>query len=172
MSAVRAPAGGRLSLDLHRVAEIAVGAALVSVSLHVTGSAATLAAGMAVMAPALVTRGRLGVVRWCSPACHRVLDVLLIAALALLPLVPHTEGAALAAITEPAAAVLLLLLVRTDYRARGRAEPRPRTPPPPPSGPPPPPSGPPLVDRTARRLGRLAGIVERAARAAVDRDRD
>ena len=132
-----------------------------------TGSPATLCAGIAVMVPAVVTRGRLAVVHWCSPAGHRVLDVLLIAALALLPLVPRMEGAALAAVTEPAAAVLLLLLVRTDYRARGRAAPRPRT-----SPSPPPPSGPPLVDRTARRLGRLAGIVERAARAALDRDRD
>lgn len=167
-----ASAGGRLSLELHRVAETLVGLALVSVSLHVTGSPATLCAGIAVMVPAVVTRGRLAVVHWCSPAGHRVLDVLLIAALALLPLVPRMEGAALAAVTEPAAAVLLLLLVRTDYRARGRAAPRPRTPPSPPPPSPPPPSGPPLVDRTARRLGRLAGIVERAARAAVDRDRD
>jgi hypothetical protein len=165
---VGAPGRGRVPFELHRVAEILVGAALVSFSLHVSGSLATLLAGLAVIVPALVTRGRLGVLRWCSTGVHRVLDGVLVVLLALLPLAPGSEGAALAAVTGPAAGVLLLLLVRTDYRPRARTAPRRRTPPP---APPAPPSGPPLADRAARRLGRFAGIVERAARAAVDRDR-
>ena len=162
-----APARRRVPFELHRAADVLVGLALVSVSLHVTGSFATLLGGLAVMVPALVTRGRFGVLRWCSTPVHRSLDVLLVVLLAVLPLVPGSEGPGLAAVTEPAAAVLLLLVVRTDYRARGRAAPAP----PAPRAPPPPRSGPPLTDRAARRLGRWAGIVERAARAAVDREK-
>jgi hypothetical protein len=156
--------------ELHRVAEFLVGGALVSFSLHVSGSPASLLAGLVVIVPGLVTRGRLGVLRWCSIRAHRVLDVLLVVLLGLLPLVPGSGGLALAAVTDPAAAVLLLLLVRTDYRPRGRSTAIPRRPPPGPP-PPPPPSGPPLADRAGRRLGRLAGILERSARAAVGRDR-
>lgn len=165
------PARRRVPFELHRVAEVLVGVALISVSLHVTGSGATLLAGGAVIVPALVTRGRLGVLRWFSTRVHRLLDVALVVLLALLPLLPRlplapgSEDASLALVSEPAAAVLLLLLVRTDYRSRPRPAPPPRTPPPPP------PSGPPLADRAARRVGRWAGIVERAARAAVDREK-
>jgi hypothetical protein len=168
---VGAPAGRRLPFELHRVAELLVGVALVSFSLHVSGSFAALGAGLVVIVPALVTRGRLGVLRWCSTRVHRLLDVGLVVLLALLPLVPGSGGASLAMVTGPAAAVLALLLVRTDYRPREPSAPIPRTPPPGPPPPPPPPSGSPLTDRAARRLGRLAGILERSARAAVDRER-
>ena len=161
-----APARRRVPFELHRVAEVLVGVALISFSLHVTGSGATLLAGGAVIVPALVTRGRLGVLRWFSTGVHRLLDVALIVILALLPLAPGSEGASLALVSEPVAAVLVLLLLRTDYRSGRRPAPPPRTPPP---APPPPPSGPPLADRAARRLGRWAGVVERAARAGIDR---
>jgi hypothetical protein len=165
---VGVPARRRVPFELHRVAEVLVGGALISYSLHVTGSGATLLAGVAVIVPALVTRGRLGVLRWFSTRVHRVLDVALVVLLALLPLAPGSEGASLAPVSEPAAAVLVLLLVRTDYRSRGRPAPPPRTPPP---APPPPPAGSPLADRAARRLGRWAGVLERAARAGVDREK-
>ncbi|HEX6491876.1 MAG TPA: hypothetical protein VF112_00110 [Candidatus Dormibacteraeota bacterium] len=162
-----APAHGRVPFELHRVAEVVLGLTLVSFSLHVTGSLATLLGGLVVMVPALVTRGRLGVLRRVSVRAHRVLDMLLVAMLVLLPLAPHSEGLALATVTEPAAAVLVLLVVRTDYRPRARAG----APAPTPGPPAPPLPGPSVADRAGRSVGRWAGILERAARAAVDRDR-
>jgi hypothetical protein len=57
--------------EVHRVAEYLLGFGLASVALDVTGSLAALVAGLAVIVPALITKGRLGVVRWCSPGMHR-----------------------------------------------------------------------------------------------------
>ena len=168
--------GPHVPFEIHRGVEYLLGLALASLALHQNGSATVLGAGLCVMAPAIITKGRFGVLRWCSTAMHGALDVALVGLLAVLPLLPRSGGPLVAATLEPCAAVLLVLAVRTDYRARhrrgveearGGASLTPEGDVAPPAE-----LGAPLVDVAAWRLGRLAGRLRLAGRAAVATGRD
>jgi hypothetical protein len=162
--------------EIHRGVEYMVGLTLVSLALHQNGSITVLGAGLGVMVPAVITKGRFGLLQWCSTAVHRALDVTLVVLLAMLPLLPQSGGVLVAVFVEPTAGVLLALAVRTEYRAhpspgaeetraRGRFAPeadvvRPAQP------------DAQFVDVTARRLGWLAGRLRLSGRAAVARGCD
>jgi hypothetical protein len=111
------PQPHRLSLEAHRVAEYAIGLALVSLPFGLGAPVASAGLGGAVVVGiGATTRGRLCVVQWCSPRLHRGLDLAAVVLLAVIPLAPWTGGGLVAIYLEPSAAVLA--------RAGGEPEPQ------------------------------------------------
>jgi hypothetical protein len=146
-----------VAFEVHRVVEYLLGLSLLSLALHQGGPMIVAGAGLGVIALAATTRGRLGILHWWSATVHRVLDLVVLAMLVLIPLVPGAGGAVTAVFVEPTAAALLLLMVRTDYRSHRRTSAAPAA------------AEGPGVDATARQLGHAAGRLMSASRAALAR---
>jgi hypothetical protein len=114
----RGPRWHCLPFEVHRVAEYVAGLALVALPFSFSARMAPAGlAGVVMVALAVTTRGRLGLLRWWSLGLHHVLDVAAVLLLAAMPLVPGTGGWLLAVFLEPTAVVLALLTLRTNYRA-------------------------------------------------------
>lgn len=116
----------RLPFEAHRVVEYVLGVALVWLYMNDYGRLPVVGgAGVAVLVLAAVTQGRLGLARWCPLGLHRAVDALLVVAMVA---APFAVGEPLAAIyLLPAAAVVAMVALRTDYRtprpAAGTTEP-------------------------------------------------
>jgi hypothetical protein len=186
-------AAGRVPFWIHQLAELLLGLLLLVEGARTGEHTAVLVAlGGLLLALALCSDGALGAWRWIGRRVHRVLDLVVAAVLALSPLVLGLDQVVAIVLLELAAAAVLWLALRTEWRPKPtRAERRraPLTDAPPPAPTPseaaparsrPVPS-PPLArklggavgrarDDGPRQLGRLVGRARRAARAAMAPD--
>ena len=172
-------AGGRIPFWIHQLVELLLGILLLvqgARSGEHTAELVTL--GCVLLLLALCTDGAFGAWTWIGRRLHRTLDVVVAAALALSPLVFGFDHALAIVIVEIAAAAMLWLAFRTEWRTRAArkparpapASPTPSTPstsPPVPSSTPPspstpaspskPPSPPTPAVPVARKLGSAVG---------------
>ncbi len=132
----RSAARRRVGFTAHQLTEYLLGAALLVVGLHLTGSgtapeAVLLSAGCALIALAALSTGTLGAVRVLGRGVHHALDVVLIGGLVLSPLamLSHPNGLAIA-LAESVAVLLVRIERWTNYR--DPAKPVPLSPPVPP----------------------------------------
>jgi len=139
-------------LEAHRAVEYLLAFALASAGFSL-GDLTIAAGGLAMIVPALTARGRFAILRWWPPAVHRVLDVLVVTALVLIPLAAGSRGVLAGVLLVPCAAVLTVLLLRTDYRERPVTR-RAATP------------DQPEIDAAARQLGHLVGRAMKAGETA------
>jgi hypothetical protein len=180
----------RLALWTHQTVEYLLAVLLVLQSIN-AGRAATYVAvaGGLLFVLAATTDAPMGAVRWIHPQVHRVLDLVVIAALASAPILSGTTDVLAWAMCLLAAAAVAWLTVHTQW-TRSARPPRPargsrRTAPGPPTtpstDPPAPAAGPPptragslgdaardlgrTVDRTTRGASRAAGRIYGRARA-------
>lgn len=176
----------------HEVAEYAIGAMLIAVGIHLSGSGATTQAvfivtGAALVALGALTAAPLGVVRIVSRSLHHAGDAVVIAGLVLSPLASIAHPSVLAIVCAESIALVLLRMERwTRYDEAPRLAPVPASPAD---------RGPlsraarsggeaaavaaalaPVAARAARlgarRLGLAAGAARRAGRAAAARRSD
>lgn len=112
-----APVRRRVPFLGHTVAEYVVAAALIAVGLHTTGAAAVVlvASGAALAVLNACTRGPLGAIRLLGRRAHHAGDLLIIAVLALSPLLAlrdlHLAGVIVAE-------VVALVLLRIEHTTR------------------------------------------------------
>jgi hypothetical protein len=187
---------GRIPFWIHQLTELLVGLLLLIEGARTGEHTVVLVSlGGLLLALALCSDGALGAWTWIGRRLHRVLDLVVAAVLALSPLVFGLDQVIAIVLLEVAAAAMLWLALRTEWRPKPtRAERRrttpPETPTPPapgssapgPSAPVPPrPASPPLARRLGgavgrarddgpRQLGRFVGRAQRAAKAAMAPD--
>jgi hypothetical protein len=191
---------GRIPFWIHQLTELLLGLLLLVEGARTGEHTVVLVTlGGLLLALALCTDGALGAWSWIGRRVHRLLDLVVAAVLALSPLVLGLDQMIAIVLLEIAAAAMLWLALRTEWRpkptraARRRttppdapAPPAPEAPAPPaPSvsapAPPRPASRPPLARRLGgavgrarddgpRQLGRVVGRAQRAAKAAMAPD--
>lgn len=157
--------GRPVGFGAHQALEYLLAALVISTGVRArTGVLVpVLAAGLAVLALAAVTDGPLAALRGLSRRAHAAADWVLVAGLAVTPLVAVDLGAHLAAavVLWLAAAALAFLARSTDYRGRpGRRQA---------AAPVAPVMGSHALNDAARRLGRQAGRAPRSLGRAVGR---
>ncbi len=127
----RASPRRRVAFTYHVLAEYVLAAALIAGGLRAPGASLLLLAstGIALVLLAACTRSRLGAFRALSPRAHHVLDLVLLALLALSPLLFHSQLHLLGVVLAELVALVLLRVERgTTYSvapggARRPAEP-------------------------------------------------
>jgi hypothetical protein len=173
---------GRIPFWVHQIVELLLGMLLLLQGAR-TGEHVVLLVGMGavLLLLALCSDGALAAWPWIGRRLHRILDLVLAAALAVSPLVLGVSHVLSIVILELAAGAMVWLALRTEWRrpARRPARARPASPAPaPPRSAGPPPATPPAArklgaavgkarDDGPRQLGRLVGRAHRAARSAM-----
>jgi uncharacterized membrane protein YhaH (DUF805 family) len=193
-------AAGRVPFWIHQLVELLLGILLLVQGARTGQHTAVLVIlGGLLLLLALCSDGALAAWPWIGRRLHRILDLVAAAVLALAPLALGLDHVLPVVILEVAAAAMVWLALRTEWRVpeqrRKTAAPTPRRPVlPPASGAPTPPARPvpesppvpaapavPLArkvgsavgrarDDGPRQLGRLVGRAQRAARAAMASD--
>jgi hypothetical protein len=174
---------GRIPFWIHQVVEVLLGMVLLlEGARNAQHTAVLVALGALVLLLALSSDGALGVWAWIGRRLHRVLDLVVAAVLALSPLALGLDHVLAIVILEATAAGMAWLAFRTDWHPRSKpraasksprdatlsetAKPRPV------------PTGDSVArkagravgkarDDAPRKLGRLAGRAQRAARKAM-----
>ena len=183
---------GRVPFWLHQLVELLLGILLLVEGARTGQHTVVLVSlGGVLLLLALCSDGALGAWTWIGRRVHRVLDLVVAAVLAVSPLLFGLDHLLAIVILEVAAAAMLWLALRTEWRRREKPTPAapppapaapPKTPAPPnaPAAAPKPPAAPtpPLArkvgsavgkarDDGPRQLGRLVGRAQRAAKAAM-----
>jgi hypothetical protein len=181
-------AAARIPFWVHQVVELLLGILLLVQGAR-TGqhTAVLLTLGVLLLLLALCSDGALAAWPWIGRRVHRVLDLVVVAVLALSPLVLGVDEVFAVVILEVAAAAMLYLALRTEWRrAPKRTKRKSSAVSPGASAPPAPPASRPAArqapatpmarklgtavgrarDDGPRQLGRLVGRAQRAARAA------
>jgi hypothetical protein len=187
-----ADSGGRIPFWIHQVVELLLGVLLLVEGARTGEHTVVLATlGALLLVLVLCSDGALGAWPWIGRRLHRVLDFVVAGALAVSPILLGVDQVLAVVILESAAAGMVWLALRTEWRTRRkrRAE-RPAPPAPSPAETraaaphapraPAPPTAPaePLArklgsavgkarDDGPRQLGRLVGRAQRAAKAAM-----
>lgn len=156
----------RFGFGVHQGLEYLIAVLVISTGIRLrTGLAApVLGAGLAILALAALTDGPLCALRALGRRTHAVADWVLVAVLAVVPVVALDldDDMPAALVVWMAAAFLGFLATSTDYRPR-----RDRRPSPPDA--PTPVTGSPALNTAARELGRQAGRAPRSVGRAVGR---
>jgi hypothetical protein len=195
----QARSSGRIPFWVHQIVELLLGVLLLIEGARTGEHPAVLATlGGLLLVLVLCSDGALGAWPWIGRRLHRVLDVLVAALLALSPVVLGLDRVLAIVILESAAAGMLWLALRTEWRTRAARRAAQRPPPDDAAAPAPPPVAPrpaaptsrptpraapdlPLArklgtavgkarDDGPRNLGRLVGRAQRAAKAAMAPD--
>jgi hypothetical protein len=152
---------------LHQSAEYLIGLVLVAMGLQAIEPAVPTIAGGVVLLNAALVDGPLGAFRLFSRRAHRVVDVVVIAALGLTAVLPFGDlDATSRVLLGGAAAVLGVVWWNSAFEARRPRRSRPSSAPAPADGPPVGSSAKP-TDRSeaiGRGAGRLAGGIAKAVR--------
>jgi hypothetical protein len=143
---------GLIPFWIHQLVELLLGILLLVQGARTGEHTAVLVTlGGLLLALALCSDGPLGAWRWIGRRLHRVLDFVAAAVLALSPLALSLDRALAIVVLEVAAAGMVWLALRTNWRPRS---PRVEVPAPP----------------LAQRLGRLAGRARAATKSALAPD--
>jgi len=104
----------RVRFALHEAAEYVVAAALVAVGTRASGATELLlvVAGAALLLVGVVTDGKLGALSWLSRRSHHLVDLVVVAALALCPAVFFAELHLVGTVVAELVAVVLLRIER------------------------------------------------------------
>jgi hypothetical protein len=183
---------GRVPFWLHQLVELLLGILLLVEGARTGQHTVVLVSlGGVLLLLALCSDGALGAWTWIGRRVHRVLDLVVAAVLAVSPLLFGLDHVLAIVILEVAAAAMLWLALRTEWRRREK--PTPAAPPPAPAAAPKPPAATPTATPAAtpaatptaplarklggavgkarddgpRQLGRLVGRAQRAAKAAM-----
>ncbi len=186
------PSGGRVPFWIHQLVELLLGGLLLVEGARTGQHTAVLVSlGAVLLLLALCSDGALGAWTWIGRRLHRVLDLVVAAVLALSPLLLGLDHLLAIVILEVAAAAMVWLALRTEWRTKPKRSPK-RAAAPPTSPAPPTPAAPPTSaapptpatpiarkvgsavgrarDDGPRQLGRLVGKAQRAAKAAMTSD--
>jgi hypothetical protein len=154
---------GRIPFWIHQLVELLLGILLlVEGARSGQHTAVVLALGALLVLLALCSDGPLSAWPGIGRRLHRALDLVAAAVLALSPVVLSLDGVLAIVVLELAAASMVWLAVRTNWRPKPKPRRQPKSTPEPTAAPPSPP--------VARRLGRLAGRARDAAKAAMASD--
>ena len=180
------PSAGRVPFWIHQLVELLLGGLLLVEGARTGEHTAVLVSlGAVLLLLALCSDGALGAWTWIGRRLHRVLDLVAAAVLALSPLLLGLDHLLAIVILEVAAAAMVWLALRTEWRTNPkRSSQRPAAPPTPAASPTsatPPTPATPLArkvgsavgrarDDGPRQLGRLVGKAQRAAKAAMTSD--
>jgi hypothetical protein len=170
---------GRIPFWVHQIVELLLGMLLLLQGAR-TGEHVALLVGMGavLLLLALCSEGALAAWPWIGPRLHRVLDLVLAAALAVSPLVLGVSHVLSIVVLELAAGAMVWLGLRTEWRRPARRPTRTEPAPAPPAAEPGAAATPPVArklgaavgkarDDGPRQLGRLVGRAHRAARSAM-----
>ena len=184
------PSAGRVPFWIHQLVELLLGGLLLVEGARTGQHTAVLVSlGAVLLLLALCSDGALGAWTWIGRRLHRVLDLVVAAVLALSPVLLGLDHLLAIVILEVAAAAMVWLALRTEWRTKPKrssqrptpppaAAPTPPTPAPAPAPQPPPSPAAPLArkvgtavgrarDDGPRQLGKLVGRAQRAAKAAM-----
>ena len=174
------PSTGRVPFWIHQLVELLLGILLLLQGAR-TGEHTVLLVtlGGLLLLLALCSDGALGAWTWIGRRLHRVLDLVVAAVLALSPLLLGLDHLLAIVILELAAAAMVWLALRTEWRTKPKQSPKRAAAPPAPAAPPTPAT--PIArkvgsavgrarDDGPRQLGRLVGKAQRAAKAAMTSD--
>jgi len=175
-----APSAGRVPFWIHQLVELLLGGLLLVEGARTDQHTAVLVSlGAVLLLLALCSAGALGAWTWIGRRLHRVLDLVVAAVLALSPLLLGLDHVLAIVILEVAAAAMVWLALRTEWRTKPKRSSKRPSPSPAASAPQPPPSpSAPLArkvgtavgrarDDGPRQLGKLVGRAQRAAKAAM-----
>jgi hypothetical protein len=178
------PSACRVPFWIHQLVELLLGGLLLVEGARTGEHTAVLVSlGAVLLLLALGSDGALGAWTWIGRRLHRVLDLVIAAVLALSPLLLGLDHLLAIVILEVAAAAMVWLALRTEWRTKPKRSPK-RSSQPPAATPTPlapapaPPAPPPLArkvgtavgrarDDGPRQLGKLVGRAQRAAKAAM-----
>src|SRR3954468_4375872 len=143
------PSAGRVPFWIHQLVELLLGGLLLVEGARTGQHTAVLVSlGAVLLLLALCSDGALGAWTWIGRRLHRVLDLVVAAVLALSPLVLGLDHVLAIVILEVAAAAMVWLALRTEWRTKAKRTPRRRpqasAPPPAPPIPAPPTPAPPI----------------------------
>jgi hypothetical protein len=152
---------GRVPFWVHQIVEVLLGVLLLVQGARTGEHTVALASlGGVLVLLALCSEGPLSAWPWVGRRLHRVLDLVVAAVLALSPIVLGLDHVLPIVLVELAAAGMVWLGVRTDWRPRRRPVRRPApAPPSDPASPAPAPAAPPAepAPPLARTVGRAVG---------------
>jgi hypothetical protein len=184
------PPAGRVPFWIPQLVELLLGGLLLVEGARTGEHTAVLVSlGALLLLLALCSDGALAAWPWIGRRLHRALDLIAAAVLALSPLVLGLDHVLAIVILEVAAAAMVWLALRTEWRVKPKRAVKKAAPAPPapaPTAPPPKPAAPaapapPLArklgtavgrarDDGPRQLGRFVGRAQRAAKAAMTPD--
>jgi hypothetical protein len=103
---------------LHQALEYLVGVLIASQAIHAENLILPVIAGGVMVVLAATADGPLGAFRVVPRKLHRVADLVAAAVLAVIAVLARHDGAAVVGLVIASAVVLVILVIRTDWRAR------------------------------------------------------